>query len=218
MKKVFLSITLISFISVATFAQSPRFGITAGVSLASMKAKENGLSVTSDGKVGLTVGLLADVSVAKNLTFQPGVNFTQKGSKFNFSDGGQSMESTQTLNYLELPLNFIYNAPTGSGKFFAGLGPVLGFGVSGKAKSKVTGEAEESGDIKFGSNIDTDQYKPFEFAGNLLAGYEFSNGFFAAANYNMGLSNLAIGSDTDNSSLKNRYFGFKIGYKFGFKK
>ena len=210
--------TLISFISVATFAQNARFGITAGVSLASMKAKENGISITSDGKVGLTVGVLADVTVAENFTFQPGVNFTQKGSKFSMSDAGGSIESTQTLNYLELPLNFIYNAPAGSGKFFAGLGPVLGFGMSGKAKSKITGEPEESGDIKFGSNEVEDHYKPFEFAGNLLAGYELSNGLFVAANYNMGLSNIAIGGETDNSSLKNRYFGIKMGYKFGSKK
>ncbi len=211
MKKVFLSMTLISFISVATFAQT-RFGVTAGVAVASMKAKSEGISVSFDSKVGLAIGVLADVSVAENFVFQPGLNFIQKGMKMKTS----GIEGTQTLNYLELPLNFLYNAPAGSGKFFAGLGPVLGYGMSGKSKSKMAGEPEQSEDVKFGSNEDEDDYKPFEFAGNLLAGYEFSNGFFAAANYNMGLSSIAIGGDSDNS-LKNRYFGFKIGYKFGSK-
>jgi hypothetical protein len=71
-----------------------------------------------------------------------------------------------------------------------------------------------SEDINFGSNEDEDDYKPFEFSGNILAGYEFSNGVFVAANYNAGLSNIAVGGDSDNS-LKNRYFGVKLGFKFG---
>ena len=216
MKKVLLSITLISFISVATFAQSARFGVNAGISIASMKAKASGVSITSDGKIGLTIGVLADISVAESFTFQPGLNFTQKGSKFN-TEGAVPFEITETLNYLELPLNFLYNAPAGNGKFFAGLGPVLGFGISGKNKSKGGSAPEVTEDVKFGSNEDEDHYKPFEFAGNFLAGYEFSNGFFAAANYNMGLSNILNGGDSD-ESLKNRYFGIKIGYKFGSKK
>src|SRR5687767_12419897 len=107
MKRVLLSMTLISFISVATFAQT-RFGVTAGVALASQKQKASGISITSDGKVGLTLGVLADVSVAENFTFQPGLNFTQKGGKINISEGGMSIEGTETLNYLELPLNFLY--------------------------------------------------------------------------------------------------------------
>ena len=127
---------------------------------------------------------------------------------------GKSMETSQTLNYVELPLNFIYNAPAGNGKFFAGLGPVVNYGISGKGKMKMTGESDVSEDINFGNDEDQDDYKPFEFAGNVLAGYEFSNGLFVAASYNAGLSNIAIGGDSDNS-LKNRYFGLRIGFKFG---
>lgn len=211
MKKVLLSMTLVCFISVVTCAQT-RFGVTAGVVVASQKTKVESLSVSTDGKVGLTIGVLADVAVAENFIFQPGLNFTQKGMKLKFT----GMEGTATLNYLELPLNFLYNAPAGSGKFFAGLGPVLGFGLSGKGKSTEAGEPEVSEDIKFGSNEDEDDYKPFEVAGNLLAGYEFSNGLFVAANYNMGLTNIAVDA-SDDYSTKNRYFGFKVGFKFGSK-
>lgn len=215
MKKVLLTMMLISFISATTFAQSTRLGVTAGVALATMKQKASGLSVTSDGKVGLTVGVLADVYVTESFTFQPGLNFTQKGSKFDITDASGSLELTQTLNYLELPLNVIYHTPAGNGRVFAGLGPVLGFGISGKAKSQFTGEPEISEDIKFGNNED-DDYKAFELAGNILAGYEFSNSFFITVNYNIGLSNIFIDGDSDNS-IKNRYFGIKVGYKFGYK-
>jgi len=214
MKKTLLAFSCLALISTAAFSQDIKFGIQAGAAMASQKAKQSGISITSDGKVGFTVGVLTDISVAENFTFQPGLNFTQKGSKFSISDGGESIKTTQTLNYLELPLNFLYRAPAGNGKFFAGLGPVLNYGISGKVKVQMTGEPEVSEDIKFGSDEAEDDYKPFEFAGNILAGYEFSNGVYAAASYNAGLSNIGVGGDSDNS-LKNLYFGVRIGFKFG---
>jgi len=212
MKKILLGCTFLTFMS-AAFSQNARFGIQAGTAIASQKAKQSGVSITTDSKVGFTVGVISDISITENFTFQPALNFSQKGSKFNISDGSESMESSQTLNYIELPLNFLYNAPAGKGKFFAGLGPVVNYGISGKVKVKMGGESM-SEDINFGSNEDEDDYKPFEFSGNVLAGYEFSNGVFVAANYNAGLSNIAVGGDSDNS-LKNRYFGVRLGFKFG---
>ncbi len=203
MKKVIVVCT--AFVAVITIsAQTAKFGVTGGITIASQKFKSSGISITSDSKVGFTVGLLADLGLSENFAFQPGLNFTQKGSKF--SSAGESV--TQTLNYIELPLNFLYKAPAGSGSFFAGIGPVLNYGISGKAKSSGVSE-----DINFGSS-DNDDYKAFEFSGNILAGYEFSNGFFADVSYNLGLSNILNGGDSENSA-KNRYFGIRIGYQFG---
>src|SRR5688572_2449723 len=170
MKKSLLGCTFLALISATAFSQDIRFGVQAGTAIASQKAKQSGLSITSDSKIGFTVGVLADMAIAENFTFQPGLNFTQKGSKFNISDGGESIETSQTLNYIELPLNFLYSAPAGSGKFFAGVGPVVNYGISGKAKVSMTGESDISEDVNFGNNEDEDDYKPFEFSGNVLAG------------------------------------------------
>ena len=214
MKKSLLAFSFLTVIGATAFSQNIKWGIQAGTAIASQQAKQSGITITSDSKVGFTLGVLSDISITDNFAFQPGLNFTQKGSKFNISDGGESMEATQTLNYVELPLNFLYHAPAGKGKFFAGLGPVVNYGISGKVKVKMTGESDVSEDVKFGNDEAEDDYKPFEIGGNILAGYEFSNGVFAAASYNAGLSNIAVGGDSDNS-LKNRYFGVKIGFKFG---
>jgi hypothetical protein len=214
MKKSLLAFSFLTVIGTTAFSQNIKWGIQAGAAIASQQAKQSGISITSDSKIGFTLGVLSDISITDNFTFQPGLNFTQKGSKFNISDGGESIETSQTLNYVELPLNFLYNAPAGKGKFFAGLGPVVNYGISGKVKMTMTGEPEVSEDVNFGNKVDEDDYKPFEFAGNVLAGYEFSNGVFVAANYNAGLSNIAVGGDGDNS-VKNRHFGVKIGFKFG---
>ena len=208
MKKIFLIAGIIA-ISVSTQAQTS-FGIQAGANIASQKGEEDNISIKSDSKVGLVIGALAEIDFGSSISFRPELNFIQKGSKFD-EDG---YKLTQTLNYIELSPNFVYNIPAGTGYVFLGLGPSFGFGLSGKYKATETGFPEEKGDIKFGNDEVNDDFKSFDFGLNLLGGYKMSNGIFLSAGYNLGLANLALG-DTDGFSVKNRGFSIKIGYMFG---
>ena len=208
MKKIVLSVALIAGIVTAVSAQT-RFGINAGAVLASLKGEEGGEEQELDSKIGITAGIRADVPLSENFRFRPGLNFVQKGGKEEFDFLGTQIKSTITLNYLELPLNFVYNAPAGNGKFFIGAGPVFGFGLSGKNKVESGGE-EQTEDVNFGDG--EDEVKSFEFAGNVLAGYECASGLYFQANYNPGFSNL---SNAPDSELKTSYFGLRIGYFFG---
>jgi Outer membrane protein beta-barrel domain len=209
MKKILsLSIILVLFACLAQ-AQTARFGFTAGATLASQKWEEGNVSIKSDSKVGFTLGVLGDISISDNLSFQPGINFTQKGGKFSGSDFGlgSNEDVNFTLNYVELPLNVLFKAEAGSGKFFIGAGPSIGFGISGKSKF---GSEEE--DINFGTNENEDDYKPLDFGGNIVAGYELPNGVFFAVNYNTTLNNLSPYSE---GTIRNRYIGFRIGFLLG---
>ncbi|HEY9706098.1 MAG TPA: porin family protein, partial [Allocoleopsis sp.] len=154
----------------------------------------------------------ADVKVSNNFVFQPGLNFTQKGGKFNLSEVGLpgSGDVDFVLNYIEVPLNVLFKTKAGSGNFFIGAGPSLSFGMSGKAKLD-----NEEEDINFGSNEQNDDYKPFDFGGNIVAGYQLSNGVFIAINYNATLNNIDTDSDI---TTKNKYFGIRLGYILGKKK
>jgi len=192
---------------ITSYAQDAKIGVTAGIAVASQKFKSSGVNISGDSKVGFTAGVLADLGLSENFVFQPGLNFTQKGSKFTFN--GET--ETQTLNYIELPLNLLYKTPAGSGSFFGGIGPVLAYGISGKAKA-----SGQSADIHFGSS-DTDDYKAFEFSGNILAGYELPGGFIVVVNYNLGFSNIINNADSGDSG-KNRYFGIRLAYLFGVSK
>lgn len=211
MKKLLSLSFALLLIGAMTQAQTARFGFSAGAALASQSSKTSGISINSDSKAGFTLGVMSDISLSDAFSFQPGLNFTQKGGKFDFSDLGfpGAGDVNYTLNYLELPLNVVFKANAGSGKFFVGAGPSLGFGLSGKVKS---GSDEE--DVNFGSNTE-DDLKPFDFGGNILAGYELSNGLFFALNYNTTLNNLSTESDV---TTRNRYFGIRIGYLLGGKK
>jgi hypothetical protein len=202
MKKLFLSFMLVTFISTIVLAQA-KIGVQAGAAIASYKEKYQSESENSDGKVGLTAGVVVEVPVADQFAFQPALNYIQKGGKQKFNGS----EAKVLLNYMELLLNFLYKAPAGDGQFFAGLGPSLALGMSGKYKED--GEPDE--DIEFGNDEDSDDVKPLEIGGNILAGYQFAMGLYIALNYNIGLNNLSPGGN-DDFSLKNRYFGIRIGY------
>lgn len=214
MKKTMLALVVLTTIMITSDAQV-RFGVHAGIAVSNVDLKIDGDEESVDSRVGPTLGILADVPINENFVFQPALNFVQKGGNQEESGGGITYKYTIALSYLEVPMNFMYRSAGGSGSFFVGAGPVVSFGLSGKEKIKISGggmDEEEEEDLNFGDG--DDELKPLELGGNIVVGYELSNGVFIAGNYSMGFSNLA-NVDTDNNSWKNRYFGIKLGMRFG---
>jgi hypothetical protein len=227
MKRAFI-IAVLPVISLTVKAQV-KLGVQAGINAASFKDKfTSGNTTTTTSyktKVGLTVGAFADISISDVLVFRPGLNFIQKGGKstetrtiFGITT---KYQSTRTSNYLELPLNVFYKIAVGSGNVFVGAGPSIGYGLSGKDKSKATTgntTQEQSESIKFdGKNNNTvndnkSHLKALDFGGNFIAGYQLGNNIFAKLSYTIGFSNI---NPDDNSSTKNKGFGFTLGYVFG---
>jgi len=209
-KAVYLIISCALFLNYAK-AQNTSFGITAGAVFTSYKAAVESVSITSRTKAGFTAGAVVSIGMGKYISLQPALNFVQKGG--TFKDEGSADKTT--LNYLELPLNIVYNTSGAKGKFFAGAGPCFSMGLSGKDKYK-DDYYDETTDIKFGSGTD-DDLKPLEVCINIIAGYQLKNGLFIAANYNAGLNNIANGDSFYSVDTKyhNRYFGVRIGCMFG---
>jgi len=204
MKRTFITSTLILILFVAS-AQKPQIGILAGATLSNFKDKPESEELTADSKMGYTAGLIANFGVAEKFTLQSGLHFVQKGSKAKGSIGGSTVSGKLISNWLEVPLNFMYN----TANFFVGAGPSLSFGVGGKWEVEFEGE-KESGKVRFG-NTEDDNMKGFDFGLNIVAGYQFNNGLFVAANFNQGFSNL-VPSDIGEGSMKSHYVGLRLGY------
>jgi hypothetical protein len=215
MKKIIILTVILSISAVIVKAQSPRFGFNAGISLADITYKD-GIKVKTDSRVGLNIGAVMDIPVGSNFSVQPGVNFIQKGAKEKQSDGTNTEEYSSIINYLEVPLNIVYKAPIKKGHIFLGAGPSAGYALNGKVVYKYTGpDGSETSKEKYSiGNKNEDDLKPLELGLNVMGGYEFRSGLLIAINYNRSLNNLLPG-DVENESLKNSYFGFKIGYMFG---
>jgi hypothetical protein len=200
--KYMLSILAVLFSSYVN--AQVRVGIQAGATFSSLKAKQSGLSITTDSKVGFTVGVLTDVPLGQGWIFQPAINFVQKG--------GQSKDNNitdkLTMNFLELPLNIIHGFQTSGGRFLIGAGPSISYGLSGT--EKVSGTVSATNEIKFGTKP-TDDFKPLEVGLNILSGFQFKQGFFISANYNTGLTNQ---SNDGSLTMHSRYFGVRVGILF----
>ena len=214
MKRNLLTVMAGLLITSITLGQSTRFGIVAGSSIANYKMKSGDISVSADSKVGFTAGIITDIPIGNNCSFQPALHFVQKGTKSEESFGGLTEKNTLTVNCVELPLNVLYNVSAGSGKFFIGAGPSFGFNISGKTKFE-DGTISETEDLRIGNDADNDDIRSFDMGINSLAGYRFSNGLFVSAGYNAGLNNLAPGADSEDGTVKSHYFSIKIGFVFG---
>lgn len=184
--------------------QKPQFAFTAGATFSSFRVSAEGISVTSDMKVGFTLGEIASFRLGPKGCFQPAILLTQKGGVLKSVQ--QNITERATYNYLELPLDFIYYPNTIHNGFFAGAGPAISYGLWGRYK--ISGMYSEEGSVKFG-NAESDDLKAFEFAINVLLGYEFKSGVTITGNYNAGLNDL---SNDPSAKLHNMYFGFRLGY------
>lgn len=189
-----------------------QLGFQAGAVFSSAKEKYEGMSMEFGTKTGFIVGAFYRHDFAEKFAFQPEVNFLQRGGKysetFDEGDGTYEMDIDLDLNYLEIPLYFLYNGGKPSG-FYGGLGPSFNFGLSGKVN-----ENGDSYDIDFGSDGDL---KPFFLGINAMVGYQMQNGITANAFVSQSITN----SDTDEESdaTFNMFsFGIRLGYMMNFNK
>jgi hypothetical protein len=220
MKKSILTLSLIGLFHLA-FSQTVKFGITGGLTLSTVNYSSpsltlNGVSVSTSPLVGFNVGVLADITLG-NFSIQPAVLYTTKASKTTstatYGEDGPSVASgTTTLNFIEVPVNIIYNIPVEkAGKVFFGAGPFIAYGTGGTSKS-----GDNSANINFGNNSGDGLSNP-DLGVNILAGFRFNSGLFFSAGYEIGLANLETNDAKESdpgSKFNTRSAHLSIGYFF----
>lgn len=215
MKKELFAMCIALFAVIGVQGQST-LGVKAGVNLAKLSNVEDSKTNTS-----FHVTAFADFPLAPQFSIQPGLSLQGKGFKgegeisYSGENGtsGQG-EGTGKINFLslELPVNFVYYVPAGTGEFFVGAGPYIGLNLRAKAHFI-------SNDSDFGTTISQN----LKFSGrdktvnmvdagaNFLLGYKLVNGFLINGGYNLGLTNL-LAKETD--KFANRVLSFGIGFQF----
>ena len=206
-----------------TMAGGPSFGLRGGINFQNINGKdENGNKLKNDLLIGFNVGVNAEIPVAPQFYFQPGLLFTVKGAKTNEKVLDETVNAKVRISYLELPLNFLFKPLLGTGHLLLGFGPYVALGIGGKAKYDVGGSSKTAS-IKFKNNVkvtdadDVVYIKPLDAGANLLVGYEFSNKVSMQLNTQLGLTKINPsyeGSSNDKTSAKNTGFGLSLGYRF----
>ncbi|MEL7589574.1 MAG: porin family protein [Prolixibacteraceae bacterium] len=217
-----LSLIVSILVLAASFAVAqdrPSFGILGGMNFQNLNGKAaNGDKLENDMQLGFHGGVNVQIPVAPEFYFQPGLMYTTKGAKN--SEG--SLTSKIKLNYIEMPLNFVYKAPLGNGFFMLGFGPYLAYAVSGNVETKggsvtLDQDIEFTNEVKSGDPLLTPYYKAFDAGAGIFAGYESAGGLFLQLNTQLGLLNINPeyeGMTDDDSAVKNTGFGLSLGYRF----
>jgi hypothetical protein len=220
MKKIVLSAGVMSALILSASAQQTpsmvrttgktTFGIHAGANMFNINGKNAaGVELDNGLKTGFAAGLNAEIPLGGGSYLQPGVDFRQKGTEGN--DG-----SKLTVNYIDIPVNFVYKPILGSGNFVLGFGPYIGFGIGGKLKN--TGGATQEVEFTDELNINNAavQLKRTDAGANFLAGYEFANKISLNLKAQLGLKDINpdVSATNDQTRYRNTGFGLSLGYRF----
>jgi hypothetical protein len=226
-KLVFIALLCIVFSGTisAQYFRDPKFkfGFTGGmeISSGSYSSLEN-IYHDISSKVGMKLGIVGQFRLSSNVFLIPELSFAQRGFKQKWGmdkDNFSLYDISETLNYLQVPINLMYKVKVGGNSYFtpfAGLS--FAYPLAGKFKYK---EKRDSGyvhepvtDIIFGSASDADHNRNIECGLNLGVGYEYAD-FFVKLQYNLGFTNI-INTNykdyKDGDYFKNRNIGISIGY------
>ena len=198
MKKFSLSLGLLIGIASAANAQGARFGIKAGVNLASLT---NNNTESKKNLVGFAAGLMADFSFSDLISLHPEVLFSQKGVKYTRGGGGYSGGNNTAqvrTNYIDVPLLLRVKA---DGLFFEA-GPQVGFLASQKFEVNNTT-----------ISTSTDGTRKVDVGYIAGVGYQLPQGLELGVRYNGGISDLSDPSAGEKT--RNSVFQFQLGYLFG---
>jgi outer membrane protein with beta-barrel domain len=215
-------ITLGLALAIGTAAMSQvSIGIHATGNLSSAKINKEDLptEVKTTARLLPGAGILVDYSVSENFSIQSGANYRKNGVtvKFDLPVEGAvlNVKMTSDLHYIQVPLNFVYKTGSEPVQFFAGAGPYIGFGISGKNKIKGT---VEGGTVIMEEEVDAFKkeedggagMKKIDFGAQALAGIKFGK-YYATVSYQAGFTNLTKAEDS-NEKYNNRGAQLTLGY------
>jgi len=171
-----------------------QFGVKAGYNLANLTFSPSQAGVSS--KSDFSGGVFASLPLFSSCSLQPEILYSGQGAAFSDS------LATGKLNYgyLNIPVLFKYQHSSG---LFAETGPQVGFLLS--AKESFNGQS-------FDAKSNT---QSVDFSWAFGIGYKLPMGFGIDARYNLGLTNLAKGSGSNEGTAKNSVFQFGLFYMFG---
>ncbi|RYZ98624.1 MAG: PorT family protein [Sphingobacteriaceae bacterium] len=214
--KKFLLVTCFVAISSLTFAQTVKFGIKAGPNFSKLHTSfpnESEINLSSDTYTSFNAGVFADIKLGK-LSFQPAVNITGKGGKYNyiitdqFGTPAGTSYGTSSFTFLQVPLNLVYHIPVGASEVYFGAGPFFAFRI---AHSGLDPDENTNDPYPFVKQVGSDEIST-DAGINGIAGFKFKNGLLLNINYDLGM--VDIGKNNGDNSLKTTVIGLSLGYVF----
>jgi hypothetical protein len=216
-------ILLTAFVALSTFAiaQSPSFGIRAGISSSAMSGDAvsslndlvdyTGGAITTGGRTGFFAGGNVSIPLGGQVSLEPGLYYSQKGyemkGELNIKGAGflgANAKAQLNTHYIDVPVVLKAN--------FSGFEVFAGPQVSYLAQADLRTRAGVLGFNLLNKTMDaTGQLNRWDAAITGGVGYRFTNGVSLSASYDHGLSRTDA---NQNFEAYNRSFKVGVGYNF----
>lgn len=230
MKTKLLTISAILLFSSLALQAQIGFGLLGGVNFQNINGKEsNGDKLSNGLLVGFHAGVNVNIPLVENFYIQPGLLFSVKGARNNLFEmpvkaSGDNYTTTTKINYVEIPLNFLYRPQVGNGYVLLGFGPYVAFGIGGSQKFE-SGNLTNDQKITFQNeislvefiDINNAYFRRIDAGANIFFGYEMPMGVFLQLNAQLGLLKINpvhSWDSGDETAYKNTGYGLSIGYRF----
>jgi hypothetical protein len=190
MKKIFTILTVVALTTTVSFAQV-QWGATAGLNMANISYSGSG-DLDTDMMLGIRIGVTADITLSDALTLNTGAIYSMKGYSTSTDFLGIKMESSQSMNYIEIPLHVSYAV---SDAISIMAGPYLGILAGSSVEVSVDGTVIDDLDA-------TDGMAVMDLGINVGAGFAVTDAISINAGYQMGLTGIYEGdTETNNSNI-----------------
>ncbi len=209
----------------APASRSLLLGVTAGANMSTYSSDRD-----PNMGFGGQIGINCDVPIDQYFSIMPELIFAYKTVKIddvflNNNNERISMESTDKMLYMSVPVNVKGSMHLGIGRPFIAVGPMISVGLYGQND---VGDSEillfqSDSNSEFKEYRENPPYNNVDFAINFKAGYDFDFGLSVSAAFQLGLVNMykmpdsrktlykEMGLDT---TQKSRSFSLVLGYNF----
>jgi hypothetical protein len=197
MKKYFLILMIVLLSQSFLFSQPKNEkGFRAGIAFSNVFGDLDNPQFVS----GVSVGLFYRKYTKKNFAIQYEINYTQKGYSTDIDDYAKDSSNDYTLNYLEVPILFVFNVPRTPFDYY--FGPFGAFFLSGSVSAKFWG-------THISIPIPSDEMNTFD-AGIIAGGRYAYDKFFVDIRSSVGF----LSFPKDGSALRNFVIQVSGGVRF----
>ena len=203
MKKMFLlglSLLMTTGLVTVNAQTSINYGVKAEANMSNFLLTDLD-NQSSTMKLGPTLGGFMNIGVYENFSIQPEMMFFYRQSKM---ETGSVKDDFRQWG-MQIPVYFLGQTYTNSGKIYAGVGPYLGLGFDARYK-----DADKDLYKKVNGKVDMNRW---DFGLGALVGYEFSNGIQVNAGYQLGLIDQ-LDELKDEATMRNQEVSLGVGYRF----
>lgn len=196
MKKFYGIIALVAAFMLAIPAQAQfKFGVKAGLNVS--KASLDKEVISADNRTGFFVGPMVEFTVPLvGIGVDAALLYDNKSIKASGEVAGQTVSETETLHYIDIPVNLKYTIGLGSlASVYGATGPQFSYNLTGK---NVFGDL---GGYALNKS---------EFSWNVGAGVKLLGHLQVGYNYNIALGNTA---EVKDDGGVNTAFNYLIGKK-----